>query len=191
MAMNFRDLDDLTRGYMLSEFDAEQSGANPFRSRGLSVGGIHTFSDLIREAISHGNEETLALRFNNWGYWNTMESYTLKGVTRERKVNLAQTSERLALTEFNTWYVRGFAKRLLDEQVITCEVYRAAEPKWAVAGCTAHEGRTFLVQDVYNGHRATYWPEPGNPTALTIPFGYGCHYTIGRTTHAALATSGA
>jgi hypothetical protein len=94
------------------------------------------------------------------------------------------------LTEFNTWYVRGFATRLLSEGVSTCEVYRAAQPKWEVAGCTAHEGKTFLVQEVYDGHRATYWPEPGNPAALTIPFGYGCHHTIGRAIGTVVAASG-
>jgi hypothetical protein len=89
-------------------------------------------------------------------------------------------AERLAVTEFNTWYVRGLAKRLLDEGVTQCQVYRAALPKWEPADCTKHEGQAYPVKDVYDGHRAKYWPEPRNPNAFSIPAGPSCHHTIRR-----------
>jgi hypothetical protein len=109
-----------------------------------------------------------------------METYVLKGVTRERQVNVAQATERLCLTEFNTWYVRGFASRLREEGVTHCQAYRAAVPKWEPGECAAHEGQVYSVQEIYEGHRRRYWPEPGDTTAASIPFGPGCHHTIRR-----------
>lgn len=187
MAMYFHDLDERTRALMLIEFETEQSSGNPFRTRGLSPEGLTVFPGLVGEAIRSGNEETLAHSFCNQTYWNPTERYVRDNVPRDRKVNLRQTSERLGLTEFNTWYVRGLSKRLIEEGASLCEVYRGAEPKYEVAACSAHEGKIFSVQEVYLGHRAHYWPEPGDPEALSIPFGYGCHHTIRRVAGAGTA----
>lgn len=113
MAMNFEELDGVTRQRMLTELDAELAGPNPYLGRGLSVAGRAAFPALMREAIQGGNEESLAAALNRADYWNPTESYERNGVTRERQVNVRQAAERLALTEFNTWYVRGLARRLL------------------------------------------------------------------------------
>ncbi len=43
-----------------------------------------------------------------------------------------------------------------------------------------HEGLIVSVREVYDGHRARYWPEPGNADAFSIPFGPGCHHVIRR-----------
>lgn len=180
MAMNFEELDDVTRGYMLAEFEAEESTGNPYRGKGLSAAGLGVFPSLMREAIKNGNEQTLIAALSNPAYWNPTEIYVRNGVERERNVNIRQAAERLGLTEFNTWYVRGFAKRLTNESVTHCQVYRAAMPKWEPAECSQHEGRIFPVAHIYHGHRATYWPEPGNPAAMSIPSGPNCHHTIRR-----------
>ena len=133
----------------------------------------------MREAINTGDEETLGAALNCMYFWNEMETYERNGVVRERRINVRQASERLALTEFNTWYVRGFTKRLINEGVTHCQAYRAAQPKWEPADCTAHENQVFAVQEIYEGHRARYWPV-GNPAAVSIPFGPGCHHTVRR-----------
>lgn len=93
---------------------------------------------------------------------------------------MPQSAARLALTEFSTWYVRGFAKRLLDEGVAQCQVYRGAQPKWEPGECADHEGRVVPVQSIYDSHRARYWPEPGDAAAFSIPFGPSCHHVIRR-----------
>jgi len=180
MAMNFEELDGKTRGYMLSEFEAEQSGGNPYRPKGLSAMGLSAFPKLMREAIQNGNEETLKASLSQTPLWNPTETYVRNGVARERQLNVDQASERLALTEFNTWYVRGLAKRLTDEGISRCQAYRAAMPKWEPGECQSHEGQVFSVTEIFLGHRAKYWPEPGNPSAIAIPFGPGCHHTIRR-----------
>jgi hypothetical protein len=180
MAMNFEELDDVTRRYMLAEFELEEQSPSPYRGKGLTNGGKAVFPDLMRNAVKEGNEHTLAQALLNSAYWHRTETYVRAGVERERQVNILQTSERLALSEFNTWYVRGLAKRLMDENVTRCQAYRAQVPKWEPGDCASHEGEIFAVEIIYHGHRARYWPEPGNRNAMSIPFGPGCHHSIRR-----------
>jgi hypothetical protein len=179
MAMHFEELDAITRRFMLEELEAELTGANPYVSKALAPDGRVTFGQLMRTAIESGDDETLTRALDDPRYWNAIESYTRNGVTRERLVNTRQAAERLALGEFNTWYVRGFARRLMSEGVAQCQAYRGADPKWEPAECTAHEGQLFSVAAIYRGHRARHWPNE-NPMAFSIPFGPGCHHTIRR-----------
>jgi len=179
MAMNFEELDGTTRRYMLLEFEAEMAGEHPYIGSNLSVAGRAAFPELMRVAIKEGTEVTLRADLNRPGLWKGKETYERNGVFRERRINVRQASERLALTEFNTWYVRGLARRLMDEGETHCQAYRAAQPKWEPGTCTEHENQVFALQEIYDGHRARYWPVV-NESALSIPFGPGCHHTIRR-----------
>ncbi len=178
--MNFEELDDATRRHMLTEFEAEETGGNPYRGKDLSPAGRAAFPALMRRAIEIGDDEALTASLSVPAYWNETETYVRDGIPRERQINVAQAAERLARSEFNTWYVRGLSRRLMDEGIAVCQVYRAAQAKWEPAGCSQHEGQTFSVDEVYRGHRARYWPEPGDPDAVSIPFQPGCHHTIRR-----------
>ena len=176
----FEELNEDTRRAMLQEFEAEEDRGDPYRSPRLSAAGRVAFPDITRDAISNGDENSLAMGLARQDYWNPTETYTRSGNTHTRQVNYANAAKTLAVTEFNTWYVRGLARRLLDEGVSTCEVYRAElawEPR---TECLQHEGATYSVQEIYDGHRARYWPGPGNPDALSIPVGPNCHHTIRR-----------
>ena len=179
MAMNFEELDETTRRYMLQELEAELATGNPYFGKNLSVAGRTAFPELMRAAINRGNEETLGAALNRPVLWNAKEKYERNGVLRERRINVRQASERLSLTEFNTWYVRGLAKRLMDEGEEHCQAYRAAPPKWEPAECAEHEDQVFSVQEIFEGHRARYWPVV-NVSAVSIPFGPSCHHTIRR-----------
>jgi hypothetical protein len=178
--MVFEELDSNTRTHMLSQFEAEAAAANPYLGERLSPTGRAAFPNLMRQAIQTGNEESLAKALMNPAFWNATEPYVRDGIERTRKINMQQAAEQLSLSEFNTWYVRGLARRLLDEGVALCQAYRGAMPKWEPGDCATHEGQTFSVQEIYNGHRARYWPKPGDPGALSIPFTPGCHHTIRR-----------
>jgi hypothetical protein len=180
VTMKFEELDEITRRYMLEEFEREQSSSNSYRPKALSKVGQSKFPNLVREALRAGNEKTLIHSLSDSTYWNPTETYIRDGVMRERRVNVKQASERLGLTEFNTWYVHGLARRLMDEGVTHCQIYRGEMPKWEPAECSVHEGKILPVKEIYDGHRARYWPEPGNPQAMSIPFGPGCHHTIRR-----------
>jgi len=179
MSMHYEELDGKTREYMLTEFETEQKN-NPYLSKALSKKGLEVFPELMRKAIKNGNETTLFQSLDNHDYWLPTELYTRVGITRERRRNISQSAQRLALTEFNTWYVRGFSKRLMDEGEKDCQIYRGEIPKWEPGECEKHEGRIIPVKEIYNSHRARYWPEPGDLTIFSIPWGPGCHHVIRR-----------
>jgi hypothetical protein len=178
--MKFEELDAKTRGYMLTEFQVEEASGNPYRGERLTPAGRAAFPDLMHQAIQSGNEQSLTTSLLTSGYWNQTEEYTRGGIVRTRNINMQQAAEQLGLSEFNTWYVRGLSKRLTDEGVKSCQAYRGATPKWEPGDCVAHEGQVFSVAEIYKGHRARYWPKPGNPNAVSIPFTPGCHHTIRR-----------
>ena len=180
--MIFNELDEATRERMLRRFEAEESSGNPYRSEVLSQLGLADWPDIMRQAITdpEGSEVTLAHALNRPDYWQPSETYVRNGIAHQRSVNLTQASERLAITEFNTWYVAGLAARLQEEGVADCRVYRAGVPKWQPAECSVHEGQTYDVAQIIAGHRIGYWPPPGVPGQLSIPAGPGCHHTIER-----------
>lgn len=179
MSLYLPELDSTTREHMLREFDDEQARL-PFVPTVLSAHGRNVWPALMRDAIELGDDVTLLNDLlRDPAVFNEQETYQRQGVIRTRTVNPAQAAERLATNEFNTWYVRGVAARSLAEGISHVMVYRAAEPKWAVAACSEHEGVVVPVQAVYDGHRAKYWPE-GNPDAFSIPFQPGCHHSIRR-----------
>jgi hypothetical protein len=84
----------------------------------LSQLGSAHWPDIMRQAITDpdGSEVTLSVALNRPDYWQVTETYVRDGIARQRSVNLTQASERLAITEFNTWYVAGLAARLQGEK---------------------------------------------------------------------------
>lgn len=179
--MHFEELDRVTRIKILEAFDEEEESGNPYRGKDLSGVGLNAFPSIMSQAITGGDEETLREALAVPAFWNPTSTYDRNGVARSRRVNVKQASERLAISEFNTWYVRGLTARLIEEGVQYCQVYRAAQPRWEPADCEEHEGQLFPIREVLDGHRKRYWPEPGDPLATTIPFNPGCHHTIRRT----------
>lgn len=175
----FEELDS-TREYMLKEFQSEQKSNMPYLSPLLTQVGREAFPGAMENAIMYGNEETLANDLSRPSYWHSEETRVRAGKVYQAKITPSKVAQRLAYTEFNTWYVRGLARKLMDEGEEFCQVYRAA-PAWQPREeCLAHEGKTYSVKDIYEGHRARYWPLPGNPNAFSIPAGPYCHHTIRR-----------
>src|SRR5687768_13074499 len=115
MKMNFPDLDETTRGYMLRELEAELKDPGRYIIKSLNESGLARFPDFLRAAIGGGNEQTLTAALLDPAYWRPHFKPRKDGKVRER--NIPYWADRLALTEFNTWYVRGLSKRLLDEGV--------------------------------------------------------------------------
>ena len=175
----FEELDERTRSYMLAEF-LQEWARNPYISSRLSAAGIDAYPILMEKAIKQGTESTLAADLAKPAFWKTSETYVRSGKSHSRSIDPLVASEALSISEFNTWYVRGFARRLIEEGEQFCQVYRAA-PAWDPRDeCLQHDGRQCPVIEIYEGHRARYWPLPGNQNALSIPVGPNCHHTIRR-----------
>ena len=141
----FEELYKQTRARMLEEFEAEEAGT-PFRSPRLSPLGRQAFPDIMREVIKNGNDETLLNNLNHPSFWNEMEPYQRKGQAHFRRVNYTNAARTFALTEFNTWYVRRLCRRLLDEGVNLCQVYRAELAQVPRSECLVHEGSSLAFR---------------------------------------------
>jgi len=168
---------------MLTEFKDELA-ASPYRPKTLSDEGWRQFPRVMEQAINSGDDVTLAQTLNRTGFFRDTQRRAKARMIRVR-TNPGNASKTLALTEFNTWYVRGLCRRLVDEGVKSCEVYRAGPATNPRCECTGWEGRVFSVRGVYDGHRARYHGAGANPRALSIPSGPNCHHSIRRLANSA------
>lgn len=172
MALALIELDDVTRSWMLREFDAEEA-SDPYRSKLLTLRGRTAFGVLMRDAIQAGDDDSLADALAKPEYWLPSEPV---GTSERRRVNPQQAAKRLAQIEFNTWYVRGLAGRLQSEGVTQCRVVRVRERSWDPE-CESHDGAVVPVESIIKGHRARYWPKV-EPGAFSIPTSPGCAHSI-------------
>ena len=165
---NFVDLDDRVRECMLKEFTLEQQSGDPYLSKRLSSEGLLAFPDLMSKAITEGDEESLLLDL-------TVESFWLEAVLEHVSM--------LAYTEFNTWYVRGFTRMLLEEGVSDCLIYDASPELSLESKCNHYlENQTVEVKEVYLGHRRRYHGPNRSYVALSIPEHPNCGLSVCRVT---------
>ena len=177
--MKFEELDDETRKWMLAEFKKEEHSGNPYRSSRLNHKGKEEFGEMMSNAINSGGILNLDNNLSNPSLWNRTESYRRNNTTYERRIDPSSAAKSLAHTEFTTWYTRGFARRLMEENVDLCEIYRAEKAQIPRCECTRLEGTIINVKKIYDGHRAKYHPRK-HPSAFSIPNGANCHHTIRR-----------
>ena len=85
----------------------------------------------------------------------------------------------LARVEFDTWYVRGLCRRLLEEGEEHCQIYRAWDGDGSPDECDLLENKVLPVRPIYHAHRAKYHPHR-RPEALSIPSGTGCKHSVRR-----------
>lgn len=176
--LEFEELDDETRRWMLFEFEKEESSDNPYRSSRLNSMGKEKFQEIMQNAISSGDISSLTNALSNRMFWNATELCITRGIPHTKRVP-SNAVKLLAHTEFTTWYTRGFARRLMEENVDLCEIYRAEKAQIPRCECTRLEGTIINVKKIYDGHRAKYHPRK-NPSAFSIPNGANCHHTIRR-----------
>ncbi len=123
--LNLVNLDRQTREYMLAELGLDLGQGTLYLSDRLNERGMREYPALLREAISEGNDATLAQALRLGGL--------LKSTERRRKpkggyaiARLPRTApETLAEGEFNRFYARGLCRRALEEGIPALEVYRA------------------------------------------------------------------
>lgn len=179
--MLFEELNPQTRNYMLEEFRAEQQTSNPYRPKVFTPDGEAAFVGIMEEHLVGGTELTLTIALSQPKYWVERGIRNTRNGPVPYYLPAAQRARVFALTDFNTWYVRGLCRVLIEAGIADCEVYRA-EPAYEPRGeCLHLERRVLDVRDVYRGHRARYHPEgTKDPNSLSIPVGPNCHHSIRR-----------
>lgn len=168
---------------MLVEFRAEQASEDfpPFRPKGY-VGGDDAFIAIMERNIIEGDEISLAADLTDPRLWDEVSLRRGKKRMIEYHDPFDVQAHRFAITDFNTWYVRGLTRRLLDEGIRTCEVFRAEAAYQPRLECRRLEGIELQTQTVYEGHRVKYHHPNADRRGLAVPFGPNCHHSIRRVT---------
>ena len=60
MGLDYKDLDDRTRGLMVEEIETDINADSLYLSDNLSPAGKENYSDLLKEAAVHGTDDSLS-----------------------------------------------------------------------------------------------------------------------------------
>lgn len=125
MSLFFENLDERTRQLMLDEveydIDHNQLHISPF----LSGQGQWDYADLLRKAIQKGDDETLSQDLR-------ARRRIVRALPRRKPqggyviaATVENAAELLAESEFNRYYIRGLARRAMEDGISELVVYRA------------------------------------------------------------------
>src|SRR4026207_1599644 len=127
MALYFENLDDRTRQLMLAEMDYDIDHNELHISPFLSGQGQRDYTNLLREALQSGNDETLAQNLR-------AHRRLIKTLPRRKPKGgyaIAATPENaaevLSESEFNRYYIRALARRAIEDGIPELVVYRAKQ----------------------------------------------------------------
>jgi hypothetical protein len=121
---------------------------------------------LLREAVQHGTEQTLAQALARSEYWNAYETRVRQGRAHQARVP-HNAHETFAEGEFNRFYVRGLCRRAMAEGINELEVYRAGAVMNPRSQSQAMIGKRIGPGPLLNDLRTHQGVEP----ALGIPPG--------------------
>ena len=123
MALRYRNLDESTRSFMLSEVDLDLSHEKLYISPQLNELGAQNYVSLLKEAIEHHDDTWLAEQLRSCGYMKEHEQRKKgSGFTTVRVPKNAP--DTLSEREFNRYYARGLCVRVIAEGMDQVEVYR-------------------------------------------------------------------
>jgi hypothetical protein len=168
MALYLENLDDRTRQLMLDELEYDIAHNQLHISPFLSGQGQRDYVNLIREAIQNGTDQTLAENLKAHRRINR----TLPRRQPKGGYSIAATpdnaAEILAESEFNRYYIRGLARRAIEDGIPELVIYRAKPVKNPRPESVSRVETTLSPQDLLDDLRA----HPGDePPALGVPSG--------------------
>jgi len=117
----FENLDETTRRYMLIEVEQAIATSQLHLSRRFTAQGQARYSNLLREAVHTGNEDSLSAALVHQQCFAEREPYGAS--TRRVPINAILT---FAEGQFNAFYMRGVCHRAIQAGQ-RVEVYRAKE----------------------------------------------------------------
>lgn len=168
MALQYPDLDQTTRRYMLEELELDVKESRLYVSPRLSGKGVNDYPALLKSAIESGDDTSLAGELRRDGRLNATEQrrkpkrggYTTAAVP----VTAADT---LAEGEFNRFYPRGLCRRTQVESDSELKVHRAKEVENPRPQSEALIGTTMDPENLLLDLRQSIGVEP----ALGLPPG--------------------
>lgn len=123
MKFNFENLDEQTRELMASEIKSDIDSNRLYFSKRFNDTGHSIYVKLLLDAVSGGDEETLATSLKANNCFADKEARNGKnGITYAKIPETA--NQTLADSEFNRFYIRGLALRAISSEE-TLTIYRA------------------------------------------------------------------
>lgn len=167
MSLYYANLDERTRQLMLEEVEYDVARNQLHISPFLSGQGQHDYANLLREAIQHGNDETLA---------ESLRSHRrLERALPRRQPKggygiaaaPSNAADILAESEFNRFYIRGLARRAIEEGIPEVVIYRAKPVQSPRPESEALIESTLSPEALLEDLRS----HPDEPPALGVPSG--------------------
>ena len=174
MPFQFEDLDRTTRRQMRAEFHLDLTQSRIHLPDRLSAGGRLMFPVALEAAIEKGDDTTLAEALRDGGFvreWEESHTRAGKAIPKHVPWNAADT---IAEEAFNRYYMRGVARRALEEGVQRLEVYRAkdvAKPRpesESKAGAFMEPRRLLEDLRAHTGDRPELGIPPGPNSGLSV-----------------------
>ncbi len=126
MTLYYQNLDERTRQLMLDEMQFDLDHHQLHISPLLSGQGQMDYTDLLREAIQNGSDETLAKNLREHRrIVRTLPRRRPKGEGYLIAATPENAAEVLAESEFNRYYIRALARRAIEDGIGELVVYRA------------------------------------------------------------------
>ena len=126
MALYFENLDDRTRQLMLDEMEYDIANNQLHISPFLSGQGQRDYANLLHEALEGGNDESLAQNLREHRrILKTLPRRNPKKGGYSIAATVENAAEVLAESEFNRYYIRGLARRAIEDGIQELVVYRA------------------------------------------------------------------
>jgi hypothetical protein len=175
MSLYFENLDERTRGLMLDEMEYDMAHNQLHISPFLSGQGQRDYTNLLREALQSGNDETLAESLRE----HRRILRTLPRRNPKGGYSISSTPENaaqiLAESEFNRYYIRALARRAIEDGIPELVIYRAKPVNNPRPESEARVETTIAPRDLLEDLRA----HPGDePPALGVPSGPNSGLTV-------------
>jgi hypothetical protein len=172
--LNYKNLDEETRQFMLQEIDLDVERGNLHISPLLNEHGAQNYTVLLRKASEGHNDAWLA---NELRHQRCIKAYRRrrkpKGGFRRVKVPVI-AHETLAEGEFNRFYARALCIRAIEKGITEVQVYRGKTVRNPRPKSQAMIGRMISAKALLEDLRQS----PGVEPALGLPAGPNSGLTI-------------
>jgi len=168
MSLNYRNLDNETRKFMVEEINHDVVQSKLYMSKRLNASGEAAWPALLKSAAEQHNDGWLEQQIRAENLLNATEQKRKKNSTELISAAVPVTApETLAEGEFNRFYIRGLCRRVLEKGQGTLTVYRAKHSDHPRPESQAKIGEVINAQKTLDDLRANVGFEP----SLGIPPG--------------------
>lgn len=127
MGLNYKNLDERTRHFMLTEIDGDITEGALYISDNLNDEGRKVYPTLLKAAATNGTDATLAREIQPRLNSHEKPRHLKSGGFSKPPIMRVDAHEMLAEGEFNRFYMRGVCLHAIDNGIEEVTVYRAKE----------------------------------------------------------------